>query len=150
MASCYFTYIDVIVGVLSCLRSFFQWPHLVHSIYDHVFHPLYPLVIKHEWRFLARKITYFYGPFSSKSCWIPGGYRWGVLFPPSLERFSLAKHNRCSPEEAAARASPETCTLDHAKTFDWCRGTYINQWWTGNVVMLPSAELTVWPLTIFS
>ena len=34
-----------------------------------------------EWRSIARKITYFYGPFSSQPCLITGGYwvsEWGL------------------------------------------------------------------------
>ena len=32
--------------------------------------------LRTEWRFLARKITDFNGPFSSKPCLITGGYFW--------------------------------------------------------------------------
>ena len=42
-----------------------------------------------EWRFIARQITYFYGPFSRQSCLITGGYQVGTP-----RQFNIAVENQ--------------------------------------------------------
>ena len=89
-----------VLYICTIFQTIFSGYILLHSSYIALIHGRYlqfryPLVNKHgnlkipyKWRFLARKILHFYGPFSShvwlpegKSHWIPLNHHFPMVFP---------------------------------------------------------------------
>ena len=82
--------------------------------------------IPYQWRFIARKITYFYGPFSSQPCWITGWFFFNgdstninhklELARSSIFGTSILSSRPCLGEESLfRRQSKPTSALDVVK-----------------------------------